>query len=143
MSIDSKPCEGSECYELIYDTKLTNIHEFRITRLYLPGADSPTGCTTPTEEETNELIGYFENFVVKRLEREESSFTKCSQECECVFNGRFSEWSEWRDYSEDQIEVVAHTSRDEKKIVCEWKIRGFVKMRYKKRLGDCFRKKLF
>ena len=141
--MSSKSCEGSECYEIIYDAKLINLHEFRITRLFSPGKEVPPGCTTPTEDETNELVGKLENYVVKNLEREESSFIQCPQGCECIFNGRFSEWSEWRDYSEDQIEVVAHTSRENKKIVCEWKVRGFVKVRYKKRLGDCFRKKLF
>lgn len=135
-------CDGHECYELIYDAKLTNLHEFRIARLYLPGKDAPPGCATPTESETRELMEHFENLVVKRLERSESSRVGCPEGCQCVYNGRFSEWSEWVDYPDDQIEAVAHTSRDGKKTVCEWKLRGVVKVRYKKKLGDCFRKRL-
>ncbi len=136
------PCDGQECYELIYDARLINPHDLRIARLYLPGKDQQSDCATPTEPETEELVRHFENFVVKRLERDASSRVGCSEGCECVYNGRFSEWSEWRGYPGDRIEVVAHTSRDGKKTVCEWRVSGVVKVRYKKRLGDCFRKSL-
>ena len=136
-------CDGGECYELIYDAKVINLHDFRIARLYMPGREEPPGCTSPTESETRELMEYFENFVVKRLEREESSRSGCPDGCQCVYNGRYSEWSEWMEYPSDQVEVVTHTSRDDKKTVCEWKIRGAVKVRYKKRLGDCFKGNLF
>ena len=132
-------CNGKECYELVYDAKVINLHEFRIARLYVPGRDYPPGCTTPTESEKVELMEYLESYVVKRLEKSES--TGCPEGCRCVYNGRFSEWSEWQEYPDDQVEVITRTSRDN--IVCEWKIRGSVKVRYKKRLGDCFRASLF
>lgn len=136
-------CDGRECYELIYDAKVINIHEFRISRLYMPGREEPAGCMTPTESETRELMEYFENFVVKRLERDKSSRVECPDGCQCKYNGRFSEWSGWMEYPKEQLEVVTHTSRNDGRMVCEWKIRGSVKIRYKKRLGDCFRMKLF
>ncbi len=137
------PCDGQECYELIYDAKLINQHEFRIARLYMPGKDTSVGCTTPTESETRELVGYFENYVIRKLERRPSSRITCPDGCECIYNGRFSEWSEWADYPDEQIEMVARTSRDDKNTVCEWKLRGSVRVRYKKRFGDCFAEKLF
>lgn len=136
-------CDGEVCFELIYDAKVINLHEFRIARLYMPGRDEPPGCTTPTESETRELMEHFENFVVKRLERDDSARSGCPEGCQCVYNGRFSEWSEWMEYPGDRLEVVAHTSRDDGKTVCEWKVHGAVKVRYKKRLGDCFRARLF
>ena len=71
------------------------------------------------ESETDELVRQFQNFVIKRLEQDESSFVRCTGGCDCVFNGRFSEWSEWKEYPEDQIEIVTHTSMDDKKIVCD------------------------
>lgn len=132
-------CDGKECYELIYDAKLINLHEFRIARLYMPGRNEPPGCATPTESETTELMEGLENFVVKRLERDGSSRSKCPDGCQCIYNGRFSEWSEWKNYPDDQVEMVTHTSRDNRKTVCEWKVCGTVKIRYKRRLGDCFR----
>lgn len=135
-------CDGKECYELIYDAKLINLHEFRIARLYMPGREEPPGCATPTESETIELTEGLENFVVKRLERDDSSRSECPEGCQCVYNGRFSEWSEWKNYPDDQVEMVTHTSRDDRKTVCQWKVRGTVKIRYKKRLGDCFRARL-
>ena len=76
-------------------------------------------------------------------EREDSSRSGCPEGCQCVYNGRYSEWSEWMDYPDDSVEVVTHTSCDDGKTVCEWRVRGSVKIRYKKRLGDCFRGNLF
>lgn len=136
-------CDGKECYELIYDARVISLHEFRIARLYMPGRQEPPGCTSPSESETQELMEHFENTAVKRLEREDSSRSGCPEGCQCVYNGRYSEWSEWMDYPGEQMEVVTHTSRDEGRTVCEWKVRGSVKIRYKKRLGDCFRARLF
>ena len=137
-------CEGHECYEMIYDAKMINAGEFRITRLYLPGKDNDvqTGSIAPTEAETEELMGQFENSIIRRLESQKGSLVKCPQGCQCVFNGRFSEWSEWRDYPEDRITVVARTAKKDSTASCEWKLMGSVKIRYKKRLGDCFSERL-
>ncbi len=147
MSDDSTmQCGGHGCHDVIYDVKLTNVGEFRITRLYLPGKDGSSsssnsvqsGSIAPTESETDELIGQFENSVIKRLESLETSTVRCEQGCECVFNGRFSEWSEWKSYPQ-RITVVARTSqKGNTSAACEWKLMGTVRIRYKKRLGDCF-----
>lgn len=133
----SMACNGKECYELVYEAKVINLHDFRIARLYTPSGNEPSGCTTPTESETRELVEYLENFVVKRLS---NSKQECPKDCKCIYNGRFSDWSEWMSYSES-IEATTNTSRDG--IICKWRIRGTVKIRYKKRLGDCFSLSLF
>lgn len=132
--------DGQHCYTLIYEANVINLHDFRIARLYMPGKSGPSGCTTPTESETRELMEHLEKFVVKRLGEESAQF-KCPEGYHCVYNGRFSEWSEWMDYPNDIVEVIAHTRRDD--TVCEWRVSGVVKIRYRKKLGDCFRERLF
>ena len=112
------------------------MHEFRIARLYLPGKESQSGCVAPTESETGLLVKHFTDMVARRLERDASARQECPEGCRCIYNGRFSEWSEWADYSNDRVEVVAKTTRDG--TTCEWKLRGSVRVRYRKRLGDCF-----
>ena len=136
------PCDGQECYNLIYQVSIIHPHEFRIARLYVPGDDGQSGCTSPTEDEEQELIGRFEESVARRLEDDVSAKFMCPDGCRCIYNGRFSEWSAWEDYAAESIEVVTRTSRAGG-IYCRWKLRGKVKMRYRKKLGDCFRPKLF
>ena len=60
MSMNSKPCEGAECYELIYDAQMILPHDFRITKVYSVGSKTPAECDTLTESEKEELEKQFE-----------------------------------------------------------------------------------
>jgi len=139
--MNSKPCEGQECYELIYEAQMILPHDFRITKVYSVGRKTPSECDTLTESEKEELEKQFEKKVVKILEQQSSSFSDCCGDCECRFNGRLSEWSAWMEYPNDLISTIGIISKSN--VICEWKLSGYVKLRYKKRLGDCFSKKLF
>ncbi len=139
--MNSKPCEGQECYELIYEAQMILPNDFRITKVYSRGRDTPSECDTLTESEKEELEKQFEKKVIKILEQQSSSFSDCCDDCECKFNGRLSEWSEWMEYPNDLISTIGIISKGN--VICEWKLGGYIKLRYKKRLGDCFRKKLF
>ena len=136
------PCDGCQCHELIYDAQVINLHEFRIARLYMPGRAEPPGCTSPTESEKGELMKSLEKFVTNKLEGLESAGSRCPDGCKCIYNGRLSEWSGWVEYPDDPVQTVSHTSRDDSNISCEWKVSGVVRVRYRKRLGDCFRERL-
>ena len=139
--MDTKLCQGQECYKLIYDIKIILPHDFCATKVYTVGKNTPSECNRLTDSEREELEKQFEKKVIKILEQQTSSYFGCCENCECKFNGRLSEWSAWVEYPSDRISTTGVISKSD--VMCEWKLSGYVKLRYKKRLGNCFPKRLF
>ena len=140
MSENSNSCEGQECYELIYDAETILHTDFRISKVYSIGKKEQPVCSSLSDSEEEELENQFAKQVIKKLEQQ-ASVSRCCDDCECKFNGRLSEWSAWVEYPKDLISTTGVIVKSG--VTCEWKLSGYVKIRYKKRLGDCFAKKLF